>query len=248
MMYGHGLATIALSEAYGLTGDAQVGRAAQGAVNFILNAQNRQDGGWRYNPGDPGDTCVLGWQLTALKSAHMAGLNVGGAAFSNAGKFLDSVSIRGGTEYGYQPAAASSPTMTAVGLLGRQYLGAKRRRSHAHRRQEVLDESPARREPVQHLLLVLWHAGHAQHERERVGTWDRKIRNILVRTQVRNADQCANGSWDPAKDVWGRQGGRVMTTSLAVLTLETYYRFLPIFKSEFASASVLGTSDHESGK
>ena len=76
MMYGHGLATIALSEAYGLTGDSQVGQAAQRAVNFILAAQNSKDGGWRYNPKDPGDTCVLGWQLTALKSAHMAGLKV----------------------------------------------------------------------------------------------------------------------------------------------------------------------------
>ena len=69
-MYGHGLATIALSEAYGLTGDSQVGQAAQGAVNFILAAQNSKDGGWRYNPKDPGDTSVLGWQLTALKSAR----------------------------------------------------------------------------------------------------------------------------------------------------------------------------------
>ena len=78
MMYSHGLATIALSEAYGLSGDKQVGMAAQGAVNFILNAQNAADGGWRYNPKDPGDTSVVGWQLMALKSAHMAGLNVGG--------------------------------------------------------------------------------------------------------------------------------------------------------------------------
>ena len=69
MMYSHGLATIALCEAYGLTGDKQVGMAAQGAVNFILNAQNTADGGWRYNPKDPGDTSVVGWQLMALKSA-----------------------------------------------------------------------------------------------------------------------------------------------------------------------------------
>src|SRR5208283_5180931 len=42
-MYSHGLATIALSEAYGLTGDPRVGKAAQGAVNFILAAQNKAD-------------------------------------------------------------------------------------------------------------------------------------------------------------------------------------------------------------
>jgi len=27
----------------------------------------RQDGGWRYNPGDPGDTSVTGWQLNGLE-------------------------------------------------------------------------------------------------------------------------------------------------------------------------------------
>ena len=69
MMYSHGLATIALCEAFGLSGDKQVGIAAQGAVNFILAAQNKADGGWRYNPGDAGDTSVVGWQLMALKSA-----------------------------------------------------------------------------------------------------------------------------------------------------------------------------------
>ncbi len=69
MMYSHALATIALCEAYGMSGDRQVGMAAQGGVNFILAAQNTTDGGWRYNPNDPGDTSVVGWQLMALKSA-----------------------------------------------------------------------------------------------------------------------------------------------------------------------------------
>ena len=108
MMYSHGLATIALCETYGLSGDKQVGMAAQGAVNFILSAQNTADGGWRYNPNDPGDTSVVGWQVMALKSAHMAGLNVGGSAFSAAGKWLDAVAVHDGAEYAYQPGNPSS--------------------------------------------------------------------------------------------------------------------------------------------
>ena len=30
-------------------------------------------------------------------------------------------------------------------------------------------------------------------------TWNRKMRDLLVRTQVRNVDQCANGSWSPER-------------------------------------------------
>ena len=67
MMYSHGLATLALSEAYGLTGDKQVGQAAQKGIDFIIAAQNKTDGGWRYNPGDAGDTSAFGWQISALK-------------------------------------------------------------------------------------------------------------------------------------------------------------------------------------
>ncbi len=122
MMYSHGLATIALSEAYGLSGDKQVGQAAQRAVDFILTAQNKTDGGWRYNPGDAGDTSVVGWQLMALKSAHMAGLSFSPGVFQQTSKWLDSVAVHDGTEYSYQPGVQALPPMDAVGLLCRQYL------------------------------------------------------------------------------------------------------------------------------
>lgn len=62
--------------------------------------------------------------------------------------------------------------------------------------------------------------------------WNRKMRDLLVKTQIRNVDKCANGSWDPNKDTWGKRGGRVMQTSLSTLTLEIYYCYLPLFKSD----------------
>ena len=37
-----------------------------------------------------------------------------------------------------------------------------------------------------------------------MGHWNRKMRDILVRTQVRDVNSCANGSWDPAKDAVGQ--------------------------------------------
>ncbi len=251
MMYSHGLATIALAEAYGLTADKRVGLAAQTAVNFILAAQNPKDGGWRYNPGDPGDTSVLGWQLTALKIAKLAGLNVGGSVFANAGKYLDSVSVHGGAEYGYVPGAGASNTMTAVGLLGRQFLGANR-------------DNPMLTGGMRYLLnhlpeeqfsnIYYWYyATQVMHNMSgnQWDTWNRKMRDLLVRTQVRNVKSCANGSWDPALDAWGKSGGRIMQTSLSTLTLEVVYRrFGPqVFKAdESAPAGNASPSGNDSKK
>src|SRR5262249_35088122 len=75
-MYGHGLAAIALCEAFGVSADPRLKSSAQRALNFIVNAQN-QRGGWDYSPrGNRNDTSVGGWQLMALKSGPMAGLDV----------------------------------------------------------------------------------------------------------------------------------------------------------------------------
>jgi hypothetical protein len=238
MMYSHGLATIALCEAYGLTADKEVGRAAQGAVNFIVAAQNPADGGWRYNPKDPGDTSVVGWQLMALKSAHMAGLDVGGSVLSGTSKWLDSVAANNGAEYGYQPGTGPAPTMTSVGLLCRQYLGANRDNpmligGMAYLMKNLPDEGLSN-------VYYWYYATQVMHNMSGYewDTWNRKMRDLLVRTQVRSADQCANGSWSPEKDAWGRRGGRVMQTSLSTLTLEIYYRYLPLFKAEAAGGGV----------
>ncbi len=72
-MYVHGLATLALCEAYGMSQDPVIGEAASKAIRFIEKAQNETTGGWRYQPGDPGDTSVTGWQVMALKRRRWRG-------------------------------------------------------------------------------------------------------------------------------------------------------------------------------
>ena len=58
------------------------------------------------------------------------------------------------------------------------------------------------------------------------------MRKLLITTQTKSGN-CANGSWDPdnpSKDQWSPQGGRHMITALSCLTLEIYYRYLPLYK------------------
>jgi hypothetical protein len=234
-MYAHGLATIALCEAYGLTKDPSVGDAAAKAVRYIEQAQHPVTGGWRYTPGEEGDTSVTGWQVMALKSAQMAGLGVNSLSLENTRKWLASVSA--GQHQGlylYQPYREVSPSMTAVGMLCQQYLGMAR-------------DHPAMEEGKEYLLANLpdaslsrdiyywYYATMAMHNL--VGpewdAWNRPMRKTLITTQIRDTGSCANGSWDPdrpSRDKWGAQGGRLMVTSLSVLTLEVYYRYLPLFK------------------
>jgi hypothetical protein len=78
--------------------------------------------------------------------------------------------------------------------------------------------------------------------------WNRKMRDLLVHTQVRNVDECANGSWNPERDPWGKRGGRVMQTSLSTLTLEIYYRYLPLFKAEAGGGEGDGGATVAKGK
>ena len=229
-MYSHGLATIALCEAYGLSGDKNISMAAQGAVNYIINAQNQNDGGWRYNPGDAGDTSVASWQVMALKSAQMAGLQVGDSTFGGASKWFDSVQTGPNNSlYCYQPGRDYSNTMTAAGLLCRQYLGVKR-------------ADPMMQQGTKYLLAHLpdtqlpniyywYYASQVLHNMsgDEWDQWNRKMRKILVESQCRDASTCANGSWNPAGDLWASRGGRVMMTSLVVLTLEIYYRYAPLW-------------------
>lgn len=234
-MYAHGLAAITLCEGYGLTKDSRVGVAAQNSIRFIEKAQIPATGGWHY--GIPpkatlGDTSIVGWQLMALKSAQMAGLQTNESAFVGAKKWLRLVTKgKSGGLFSYNPKAGLSPTMTSVGLLCTQYLGATR-------------EDPAIQEGMAYLMRNLpniksrniyywYYATQVMHNvpGPQWDTWNRQMRRVLIDTQVKEG--CAAGSWDSAKptsDKYREQGGRLMATSLSCLTLEVYYRYLPLYR------------------
>ena len=171
-MYAHGLATIALCEAYGMTGDKHVQQAAQKACNFVMAAQNKQTGGWRYAPGDEGDTSVVGWQLMGLKSGYMAGLAINDAAFDGTRKWLTLVGGMGSSSsagFSYTPGGGATPAMTAVGLLCCPIPGGQSRRSKDGQGRRVFGGEPTRQRRPQLVLLVLCDASHAQSGRTGVG-------------------------------------------------------------------------------
>ena len=241
-MYAHGLATITLCEVFGLSHDQTVGRAAQAAVRYIENAQHPADGGWRYSPGQEGDTSVTGWQIMALKSAQMALLSVNPKTLERAKAFLKACSQGAyGGRFAYQPGGSTGPAMTAVGLLCCQYTGVKRDAPMMAEGISVLMGQTADRGPRN--FYYWYYAAQVMNNLQGPDwlTWNRKVRRILVDTQDREG--CATGSWDPekpSKDPWGAAGGRLMMTSLATLTLEVPYRYLPLYQLEGKPADADG--------
>jgi hypothetical protein len=226
-MYGHGLASIALCEAYGMTKDTGLAEPAQLAVNFIVYAQDEVGGGWRYTPKQAGDTSVLGWQLMALKSAHMAYLNVPPKTIKGAVNFLNSVQGESGATYGYVN-PGKGPATTAIGLLCRMYLGWKHDEPALGRGIEMLSAHG----PSPNNMYFNYYATQVMHhyEGEEWTKWNAKMRDFLVNSQSRQGHE--RGSWYLGGDHSSEAGGRLYTTAMCAMTLEVYYRHLPIYRKD----------------
>ena len=229
--YSHGMAAIAVCEAYGLTKDAALRDPAQKALDFIVKSQHPEFGGWRYRPRFESDTSVSGWQLMALKSGEMAGLTVPKTAYAGVARWLDSVESKSSPgQFAYHPSKPASLAMTAEGLLMRQYLGSKRDDARLiagaeHLRRHLPDLNDRDAYYWYYGTQVMFHM-----QSEYWDEWNSKLRDTLVSTQLK--DGGPNGSWNPDRptaEKWGAAGGRHYVTCLNLLMLEVYYRHLPLY-------------------
>ena len=65
--------------------------------------------------------------------------------------------------------------------------------------------------------------------------WNPKMRDLLIAQQDKGTTpgkQHQMGSWSPKDDAHGAVGGRLMQTALSTLTLEVYYRHLPLYRRD----------------
>ncbi len=148
-IYNHATASLAMVEAFGMTGSSIWKGSAQKALNFIALARNPYFA-WRYGikPGD-NDTSVSGWMMMALKSAQLvnkdslkrgkpAPLTLDESAFDGLKAWLDKVTDPdygrvGYVQRGTGPArpqelvdrfpGEKSESMTAAAVLARCFMG-----------------------------------------------------------------------------------------------------------------------------
>ena len=232
-MYTQGIVTIAVSEAYGMTEDAALADPVRRGARFIDRARNPRVGGWRYDPGQAGDTSVLGWQVMALKSASINGIAVPAGSFRAASEWLDLVSPSSNSGlYAYQPQRGPTPAMTAEGMFSQQLLGMRRDDPRMQASAAYLADYPPDWES-QPNTYYWYYATLAlfQHQGELWETWNETLTRELLTHQRK--DGPAAGSWDPEGE-WADIGGRVYQTALCTLMLEVYYRYLPLYSREEA--------------
>lgn len=229
-MYCHGIATLALAEAYAMTHDAALREPLTRAVRYTLSAQDLRGGGWRYRPGDSGDLSQFGWQAMSLRSAERSGIPIDPLAKRRMLHFLDSCAAgyAGGLAR-YRPGeGAPSPTMTAEALACRLLLN-HRLGPAAQReaRSQLLANLPGAGEDN---VYYWYYATLALFQMQDDGwrQWNQALKTRLLATQ-KPAYEPHAGSWDP-DPVWGGYGGRVYSTAMSCLCLEVYYRYLPLYQ------------------
>lgn len=226
-IYCHSMATLALCEAYAMTKDESLRPAAAAAVDYLVRAQHAGSGGWRYGPGEYGDTSVFGWAILALRSAKNAGLVVPDAALARAKRWLPLV--EGGVAGGlacYRPGYDPSHAMTAEALFCRVILEeAPDARAIGEASSYLLGRLP---DPGDPHIYYWYYATLALHELGGPAwrRWNDRLVATLLSTQETKGH--AKGSWAPQKP-FGVDGGRVFSTAASALCLEVYYRYLPLY-------------------
>lgn len=228
-MYAQAIATIAICEAYGMTGDSNLRLAATRAIDFAEWSQSKQFG-WRYEPREDSDLSVAGWFLMGLMTGKMAGLKPDEKKIQNVGKYLDKVQSNDAAHYAYKEFDRPSLSMTAVGLLCRQYLGWPN--SHPALldaiANDLLPNYPRKGDEMYSVYFwyyatqVLHHAGGDAWKE-----WNSHMREVLPALQVHDGREA--GSWDPGQDQFGASGGRLYTTCFTIYCLEVYYRHLSLY-------------------
>ena len=247
--YNHLCASLAMTEAYGMTQASQLRDSAQRGVNFIHQTQNPYLA-WRYGIRDgDNDTSVTGWAVMGLKSAIMADLDVDRGAFRGALTWIDKMTEPEFGKVGYQQRggptarttamqakfpASESEAMTAAGVLTRIF-------SHAADDPDALrkDEYITKGCDLMAKKLPKWDidAGtidfyywyYASLAMYQVGgeywkQWRPAMETAIVGHQRTETDRDERGSWDP-EDPWAAEGGRIYSTALNCLCMEVYYRY-----------------------
>lgn len=224
-MYEHGLALLALSEAWGQSKDPRIRPAIKRAVNTTLNAQNHE-GGWRYSPRpSTADTSCTAMQVVALASAREAGIAVPEKTIQRAVDYLTACEVRSTGGFTYQLAAgaplgganlARTACSTLALMLSDQHKHPATRGGVAY----IAAQSDLAFESTGHYYYAHYYAVQAMYQAgdKHFNQWYPRISEALLKKQNEDGSWGTHGRTNPVE------------TGFAILTLGVPYRYLPIYQ------------------
>jgi hypothetical protein len=237
-MYSHGVATLALSQLWGMTGDKEVKKSLKRAVDLIVNCQH-QDGGWRYQPVKYGDSdiSVTIIQVMALRGAKDSGINVPDKTMIRALKYINACHDNSTDGYTYQPGNRQPGfARTAAGICVLKLLGEMEFYDEEKQRKvKTIDEygkkidnsvkylKASMKNPREHFWYGHYYACHAMHQ---VGGKDWEDYYTTIKKEFPRM-QAKDGSWSHFQP---GSTGPVYQTAIAVIALSIPANYLPIFQ------------------
>jgi prenyltransferase beta subunit len=218
-MYCHAMATLALAEMWGMTGDKDIKPVLTKAVDLIVGCQN-PEGGWRYEPRPTGaDISVTIMQVMALRAAKNSGLHVKDETMRRAISYIKRCYNRRSGGFSYMPGQPPGFARTAAGVCVLQLTG-------EYKASEIPDAiafMKMRADERYHYWYGHYYAAHAMHQ---VGgkewkDWYARICDTFLPMQG------SNGSWSSRG---GRsEVGPVYQTAIAVIILSVPMNYMPIY-------------------
>lgn len=238
--YEHSIATYALGEAATFCKELKVEvpslmEVTEKAGQFIIDNQHKTKGGWAYlyktdGERDHVDVSITGWHVQALKACSHTGIKYSGMT-SCINKALDYIAScqadNGGFGYiGKKPAGENTYfTLTGVGMLAHQMWGKSARAEVRKGAKYIRENTKFDYNTRDSDLYCHYYESQAMMQ---MGGEDWKMYNDLFRDQLLG-NQDADGSFKQpgyGGAFSGNGQGKVYRTTLAVLMLEVYYRFL----------------------
>lgn len=220
-MYCHGMAALALTQVYGMTGDEEVRRTLKRAIDLIIRTQNHE-GGWRYDPSPTAaDISVTIMQVMALRGAKDGGIHVPDRTLSEAVRYINRCYDRRVGGYRYQPFSSGvGYARTAAGVCVLQLSG----EYDADEIKGAVDYLERTANDNQHYWYGHYYAAHALNQ---IGgeVWEQYYGRM--KTHLLSIQRPAGDWYDSRREA---AYGPTYQTAIAVLILSVPTHYLPIYQ------------------
>ena len=233
-MYHHGLAMLALSEAYGVVSDRllwqgsdvpvearrTVGQALELAVRCALTAQKKNSfGAWRYSPNShDADTTVSGTILMGLLGARNAGIEIPNAAVEKALSFFRLNTMRDGN-VSYRPGSSQGEGICRASIATTVFAVAKRKDLAEYKAVAGYVKQRMDQDVTSHPFYTRYYQAQALFHSD-IEAW--KDWNNRIVEKLQKMQQADGSISSPYGSAYG--------TGMSVLALALNYRLLPVYE------------------